>query len=194
VAIRDIDKQGGDLMKTLLAVTAVLAVSLIGTGVHAQTPMVSVFFDQALTRMDEDCPSGGGIDSAFVVASNFNTFFAGIEYSINYPTTMTWLADYGTPPVTIGSTPTGISEGFSLPQNGFFRIVVAKVLFAWNCSGCTITDDPVIVSPHPITGFIGVTDYPNYDFINGVGMTSLVCATVPTDETTWGRIKSLYGE
>jgi hypothetical protein len=181
-------------MKTLLVVTAVLAAVLCTTGVQAQTPHVGVFFDTGFTRMDKDCPVGGGLDSAFVVAMNFNAFLTGIEYAINYPLSMTWLSDYGTPPVTIGSTPTGISEGFALPQNGFFPVVVAKVLFLWNCNGCVVTDDPVIVSPHPLTGFVRATDFPNYDFINAVGMTSLVCATVPTEETSWGRIKSLYGE
>jgi hypothetical protein len=182
-------------MKTLLRVTAVLAVSLMAVGAQAQmSPTVGVFFDQSFAQMAEDCPSGGGIDSAFVVAMNFNTFVSGIEYSINYPTTMTWVSDYGTPPVTIGSTPTGISEGFALPQNGFSPIIVAKILFLWNCAGCVVTDDPIIVSAHPISGFVRATDFPNYDFINAVGMTSLVCATVPTEETSWGRIKSLYGE
>jgi len=181
-------------MKTLRAVTAVIAAVLMAPGVQAQTPNLGVFFDQAFTRMDKDCPAGGGLDSAFVVALNFNAFVSGIEYSINYPTTMTWLSDYDTPPVTIGSTPSGISEGFALPLNGFFPIVVAKVLFFWNCDGCTVENDPIIVSPHPISGFVRATDFPNYDFINAVGMTSLVCATVPTEETSWGRIKSLYDE
>lgn len=181
-------------MKTLLAVTAVIAVFLMATGVQAQTPNVGVFFDHSFSRMDKDCPAGGGVDSAFVVASNFNAFLSGIEYSVNYPTSMTWLSDYGTPPVTIGSTPTGISEGFALPQNGFSPIIVAKILFLWNCGGCVVTDDPIIVSPHPLSGFVRATDFPNYDLINAVGMTSLVCATVPAEETSWGRIKSLYGE
>ena len=182
-------------MKTLLRVTAVLAVSLMAVGAQAQmSPTVGVFFDQSFTQMAEDCPSGGGIDSAFVVAMNFNTFISGIEYSINYPTTMTWVGDYGTPPVTIGQTPAGISEGFGLPQNGFLPIVVAKVLFLWNCNGCTIEDDPIIVSPHPLTGYVRATDFPNYNFIDAIGMTSLVCATVPTEETSWGRIKSQYSE
>ena len=181
-------------MKTLLVVTAVLAAILTATGVQAQTPTVGVFFDQAFARMDKDCPAGGGLDSAFVVASNFNAFISGIEYAVNYPTSMTWLSDYDTPPVTIGSTPSGISEGFALPKNGFSPIVVAKVLYLWNCNGCIVENDPIIVSPHPISGFVRATDFPNYDFINAVGMTSLVCATVPTEETSWGRIKSLYGE
>jgi hypothetical protein len=188
-------KQGGELMKKLLAATMVLAIGLgLGADALAQTPFVGVFFDEPLTRMDKNCPNGGGVDSAFVVARNFNAFIMGLEYSINYGPTVTWLSDYGYPPVTIGSTPTGISEGFPLPQNGFEPIIVCKIIFLWNCDGCTLTDDPIVVSPHPLTGFVRAVDFPNYDFINAVGMTSLICATVPTQDTSWGKIKSLYDE
>jgi hypothetical protein len=181
-------------MKTLLAVTAVLAAALMAVGVQAQTPTLNVFFDQAFTRIDKDCPAGGGVDSAYVVAKDFNCFVTGIEYSINYPTSMTWLSDYATPPVTLGTTPTGISEGFGYPVNGYVPFIVAKILFLWNCDGCTVENDPLIVAPHPLTGFVRATDYPRFDFVYAIGMTSLVCATVPTEESSWGRIKSLYGE
>lgn len=183
-------------MKTLLAVTAVLAASLMAVGAHAQTtPTVGVFFDESFTRMQEDCPNVGVLDSVFVVAMNFNAFITGIEYSINYPPTMTHMGDYAIPPVTIGSTPAGISEAFGLPQNGYAPIVVAKVLFMWNCTpGCPIDNVPVIVEPHPYTGKLRATDFPAYEYIDAIGMTSLVCATVPTEETTWGRVKAMYGE
>jgi hypothetical protein len=182
-------------MKGLLAALTIFAVGMgLVADIHAQTPYVAVYFDVPLTRMDEDCPSGGGVDSAFVVARNFNAFIVGIEYSINYGMMVSWISDYWTPPVTIGTTPTGISEGFALPQNAFGALVVTKILFQWNCDGCTVTDDPIIVSPHPLTGFVRAVEYPTYDFIDAVGMTSLICPTVPVEETSWGQIKSLYSE
>jgi hypothetical protein len=107
---------------------------------------------------------------------------------------MSWLADFDVPPVTLGTTQAGIMEAWALPLNGWESIVVAKIVFSWNCNGCTVTDDPVVVVPHPQSGYVRATDYPRYDFINGIGMKSLVCATVPADGATWGRIKSLYGE
>lgn len=183
-------------MKALLVVTVFLTAAMfVAAPAGAQTtPTVSVFFDQGLTRMDEDCPAGGGMDSAFVVVQGFNAFIMAVEYAINYPPSMNWLYDYGFPPITMGNTPSGITEAFPVPQNAYNPIIVARVVFMWNCDGCTIEDDKLIVSPHPVAGFVRAVDFPNYEFINAVGMTSLVCATVPTEETTWGQIKSLYGE
>lgn len=166
------------------------------SGAAAQTPIVSVYFDDLLTDGSKDCPTGGGVDSFYVVLENFNTWVSGIEYLIDYPGTMTWLSDFGTPPVTLGTTPVGISSGFGMPRNGYSKIVAAQVLFLWNCNGCETSDDPIVVRGHPEFAPAPPrgTDWPNYDFIEAVGMTSLVCATVPVEETTWGHIKSLFDE
>ena len=179
-----------------LFVLAVAAVAAAGMppATLAQTPTVSVFFDEGLTRMDKDCPLGGGVDSAYVVARDFNIFIAGIEYAINYPPSMVWMADADLPPVTLGTTPTGIAEAWELTLNGYGPVVVAKIKFMWNCNTCAVTDDPLIVVPFPLSGFVRAVAFPQYTMVDGVGMTSLVCPTVPVDETTWGRIKALYGD
>lgn len=181
-------------MKALLVVLTAVVVAATVMPAVAQTPTVSIFFDQNLTRMDKDCPVGGGLDSLFVVGLNFNTFMSAIEYAINYPASMTWVSDYATPPVTLGTTPTGITSGWPLPLNGFNPIVFTKVLFMWNCSGCTSDNQPVDVVPHPVSGFVRGTDFPNYDIVDAIGMRSLVCATVPVEETTWGQVKALFSE
>jgi hypothetical protein len=182
-------------MKALLVVLgALVAVVCVSAPTLAQTPTVGIFFDESLTRMDQDCPPGGGVDTAYVVANGFDAFLSAIEFAINYPPTMSWLGDLDVPPVTLGTTPNGIMEAFGLPLNGYAPIVVAKVVFSWNCDGCTVTNDPVVVTPHPQSGFVRGVDFPQYNMINAIGMTSLVCSTVPTGETTWGRVKALYGE
>ncbi len=182
-------------MKALIVwVATVVAVVTAVTPTLAQTPTVGIFFDEYLTRMDKDCPPGGGLDTAYVVASGFNTFISAIEYAVNYPASMTWVGDLDTPPVTLGTTPTGITEAWPLPLNGYNPLVVARIAFIWNCDGCSVTDDPIVVVPHPYSGFVRATDFPQYNTINGVGMKSLVCATVPTEDTTWGQVKALYGD
>lgn len=181
-------------MKALFVVAVVIAAVAVATPAPAQTPSIGVFFDEYLTRMDKDCPPGGGLDSAYVVALNFNTFISAVEYAINYPASMTWLSDFDIPPVTLGTTPAGITEAWSLPLNGYNPVVVARVMFMWNCDGCSVENDPIIVAAHPVSGYVRATDFPHYNLIDAIGMTSLVCATVPADETTWGRIKSLYGD
>jgi hypothetical protein len=193
--IRPIKKPGGGLMKALLVMIAtVVAVATAMIPAAAQTPTLNIFFDQGFTRMDKDCPPGGGQDSLFVVGLGFNRFIAGVEYAIDYPVSIEWLNDYATPPVTFGETPTGITSGWPTPFNGYNPIVFTKVRFMWNCNGCTSDNQPVTVVAHPYTGYLGGVDFPYNDLVPAIGMKSLVCATVPVEETTWGQIKSLYHE
>lgn len=187
-------------MRFVTTLVFVLAICLVGIA-SAQTPYVSVVFSDGSEEIV--CP-GPGIDSLFVYAYNFNAFLSGIEYGINYPdgnadgnspgepNYMTWIADYDTQPVTIGTSFTGLSMGWPIPVNGFFPVLVHKVLINWTCTGCLATQGEVTVIPHPLFGFVRATKFPDQGIIDGVGLTSLVCATVASEETTWGQIKSLY--
>ncbi len=186
-------------MKAMVTLAVVLvALAAVSGPVQAQTtPTVGVYFDQAYTVMQKPCVGPNVMDYAYVVAYNFDVFLSGMEYMISYPPSILWVADLDIPAVTIGNTPSGISMGFgSTPLNGFGPVLLHRVAFLWQCMGCDATneDDPIVVLPHPVSGFLRGTDFPNFDFVYGVGMTSLVCATVPVNETTWGKIKSLYEE
>jgi hypothetical protein len=182
-----------------IATTVVLTLvvlALVGASVaSAQTPFIAVYFDENFTSLQKTCP-GPGPDDLYVVLSNANTFVSGAEYRIAYPAAMTWLADTNTPPVALGISPNGISLGFALPQNGFFAVLLHTVRIIWNCSDCVVLDAPIEVLPHPLNpnGFIQYTDWPNFDLFNALGLTSQVCPTVATEETTWGQVKALYSE
>lgn len=177
-------------MRFATTLVFVLAICLVGVA-SAQTPFVAVYFDKFGTVEETVCP-GPVIDTLYVYAYNFNAFISGIEYGISYPAAyMTWIADIDTQPVTIGTTPTGISMGWATPQNGFFPVPVHKVLVQWTCTGCALQDE-VAVIPHPLLGFVRATRFPDQAIIDGVGLTSLVCASVAAEESTWGQIKSLY--
>jgi hypothetical protein len=183
-------------MRIATTVVFALALAVFGATIaSAQTPFVAVYFDQNFTTLQKNCP-GPGLDELYVVLVNANAFVSGAEYQISYPGTITWLADQGTPPVTIGSSPTGISLGFSVPQNGYFAVLLHTVQVLWNCSDCSVTNDPIVVGDNPLTPDVGVlwTDWPNYDLFVALGLTSQVCPTVATEETTWGQVKALYSE
>jgi hypothetical protein len=188
------DNQGGGLVKAMVTIAVVL-VAFAALNVQAQTtPTVGVYFDQAYTVMQKPCVGPNVMDYAYVVAFNFDAFLTAIEYKISYPASMDFVADLDIPPVTIGNSETGISMGFGTPQNGFSPVLVQRIAFIWMCNGCepAIEDDPIVVEPHPESGFVRATNFPDFEFIDAVGMTSLVCATVPVNETTWGKVKSLY--
>ncbi|UCH84510.1 MAG: hypothetical protein JSW50_02115, partial [Candidatus Latescibacterota bacterium] len=88
----------------------------------------------------------------------------------------------------------GISMGYASPLNGFSTLQVCKVYVMWNCDTCPSTNIPMPVVKNPSTNFLGYTDFPNFVPFNAVGLTSLICATIATEESTWGKVKALYGE
>jgi hypothetical protein len=65
-----------------------------------------------------------------------------------------------------------------------------------NCESCdaTYNDSPVTVDPHPSFGVLGITRWPDIVQVPGVGMTSLICSTLPVEQSTWGKVKALYTE
>lgn len=174
------------------ALALVLTMLMVGVA-SAQTPYIAVYFDSGHSQTTENCP-GQVLDTLYVAAVNFNALITGAEFAIEYPPVMTWLGDQATPAVTIGATPTGITMGFPSPRNGYNRVELCQVLVFWNCVSC---DPPywaslVRVIPHPATGFLGVSDSPDYNLLPGVGLTSVICVATPMEETTWGQVKSLY--
>jgi len=184
-----------------MRIAMLVAVALMATvvAVSAQAPYIAVYFDQYHTQETKDCP-GFVMDYWYVAAVNFNTYITGADFAIQYPAAVTFLQDVNTPPVTIGNTQTGISMAFALPQNGYGSFELCQVKVFWNCDDCGRPVSPFVnnfvkVIPNPVTGFLGVTDYPQYNLIPGIGLTTVICPVgVPTEETSWGQVKALYGE
>jgi len=182
-------------MKKVLAVVLTVAfVSMWAYAASAQTPHVVVFFDEGYwTQTTSDCGGIGTLDTLSVVAVGWNMFINAIEYSVSYPPSITWLADIPVTPLNIGNTSSGVATSWSLPQNGFDPLGIMNVLVVWNCDVCsTHENDPIVVGPHPLTGYLRATRYPDNALIEGVGLTSLICPIVPVEEKTWGGVKALY--
>jgi hypothetical protein len=118
-----------------------------------------------------------------------------VEYQVLYPPQIMWLADNTGTGINIGTSPTGIATAWPLPQNAFSSFAVNKVLFIYMCQLCYEGNNiPIVVVPNPtaISGQVQAIRWPDGGTVYGVGMTSLICPTVPVEETTWGNIKALY--
>lgn len=181
-------------MRIATLVMAVLLATVIVANAQ-DVPNIGVYFDQYLSKMSSngwDGQPATQMDTWYVVGNNFNCWVAGAEFKIDYPGVVMWMSDAGTPPVTIGNTSTGISMGFGLPVNGFTPFVICQVNVLWLTPGCPQQNIPVPVVQHPYTFYLGGTDFPDYNLVPAVGMTSLICPSVPTEDTTWGGVKALY--
>ena len=184
------------------AITTLFALLLLAFSFNiasAQTPFVAVYFDQQLQVESSTCPSaapGTVSQQLYVAALNFNAFITGIEFQVNYPPELQFLGDvYPHVGIPVGNTAVGLRYGFTLAQNGNSAILVAVATVIWQCRNCQggLSDVPVLVGPHPLSGLLQATSFPDPEVtIPGVGLTALICPTVPVEETTWGGIKALY--
>lgn len=188
-------------MKKRLLVFAI-AVAIVSFGASAtlsQVPNIQIFFDKALTTTESNCPTappGTVLDTLYVVALNCNSWLSAAEFMVDYPDSfITHLGDI--PPegaLTIGNSQTGISLGFPIPVNAFTAGVVLKASIVWMCDDCSVTNIPIDVLPYPVSGLVSYVTWPDLTPYTAVGMRSLICSTIPVEETSWGRIKSLYTE
>ncbi len=190
------------IVRTMVLV--LVALTLVGaTTASAQDPYIGIFFERnptpdGITEASQ-CQGVGVIDTVYAFLYNAQLRVCAVEFKVFYPAIgMTWILDLPDQPVNFGNTRDGFSMGWAFPGVlGPRGIFIAKVLIQWNCAlGCPLSDVPITVGPHPFGfGFAPVfidcqTNQPH----EAVGLTALVCATVPVEETTWGRVKELYDE
>jgi len=186
-------------MKTATAVGfALLAICLVGaTDAGAQIPNIAVYYED-IAKEQAVCPGVGILDTLYVVAQNVNTFANAAEYSIEYSPGhgyLIFLADFPAVlnpyTISLGVSPLGLSLAWSLPKNMFVPFIVQRVLVIWECNVC-VGMDIIRVRKHPATNFLGVAEFGTGKLIPCVGLTALICATVPTHEKTWGAVKAMY--
>jgi hypothetical protein len=183
----------------LIFAIAVAIVSFGSSATLAQVPNIQIYFDKSLTKTEANCPPapiGTVFDTLHVVALNCNSRLSAAEFMIDYPDSfITFLGDIMVPgALQIGNSDTGISLGFPVPVDAHGPGVVLRVSFVWMCNDCSRTNIPLDVLPHPTKGPVSVVTWPDLTQISAIGMRALICSTVPVEETSWGRIKSLYTE
>jgi hypothetical protein len=165
------------MKKIFLTAAVLMCLAVAAFPAMAQNPTISVYFDEGFTQTEADCP-GPGLDTLYVVAEDFDVFLIGFQYKIDLPPNMIWLADIGTPPVTIGTSVTGISLGFPLPKNGFFPVLIHRIIFLWNCVDCSLINQEINVVAHPQFGGIFATDWPDNNLLTADGGTTTVCPRI----------------
>ena len=165
---------------------------LIPALLPAQTPTIRVYFDEDWLVRSRHCPDeteGTVLDTLYVVATDFGNIL-DLEYSIEGP--LLFLADllpegYSASGVSFG----GIIVTFPGPVPFTSERLVHRVWFAWGCTGCQPWS--IFVQPHPASGKIQGTRWPDLVKVEGVGSSNLLCyLTVPTESETWGGVKALY--
>jgi hypothetical protein len=147
----------------------IAVISLFAAVSVAGPPTVAVYFDEGLTMRSAD-RLGPGLVTLYIVAENFDAHLTAIEYQIDYPAGVTWVADLDVPTVKIGTTVKGIAQAWAEPIDGFSRVVIAKSTVQWDAG----LSGEVTVRPHPTFGFVRATAAPDHRIIEAKGGISYV--------------------
>lgn len=106
--------------------------------------------------------------------------------------------------VTLGSPWEGHSIAFWPPLDGYnpgynlicrFKCMGLAYCAAdgWFSPGPDIADYPIVVGPHPESGELWGTYFPDNETFPIIGLTSILCpSSIGVQNTSWGAIKSLY--
>ncbi|MEJ2719629.1 MAG: hypothetical protein P8181_00630 [bacterium] len=186
--------------KLCAAAAAVVMVLLVGfaAGSAAQTPTLTPFFTASGTwnvHCEYCDPYHPGPDyplTVYFILTGFDAYLSAIEFSVDYPYLVTWLNDEGMPPVTFGSTPTGISMGWGVPQNALDPIIVLKADIIYHAT-CSHDELRIQVMPHPVSGALQAVRFGDNALVELAGGAAKFCSrSVPAEGETWGAIKALY--
>ena len=158
---------------------------------------VGIFGDPAGTKCN--LPDSGPQTTMYYVVHVNTTGAMAVAYTASKPTcsTATWLADNNVFTVTIGNSQTGVAMGYGTCLVGSFHVQT----IVYFTDGLTPNCCKYPVLKHPGEGRIAAVDCnQNYwipDPTGGVGIIRPLphCnCDVPAEDTTWGRVKSLYSE
>lgn len=154
-------------------------------GTMAYTPPPTSFFDVYL----------------YLHASNY--YVTALEYQIRTPLdpahALFVIVEVSYTPqavVTLGTPFEGHSIALWPPLDGYTpgynMICKFKCMSLAPCLA-GLVDYPIIVGPHPDSGELWGTFYPNNETFPIIGLTSILCPyLIGVENTNWGAIKSLY--
>ena len=177
----------------------------VGVTVAAPPPAhggaIGIYADEAGVNcaIDDSTP---GVLTFHVVQTNLATA-GGIEFSAPLPsclTGVTWVGDIRYFPVTIGDSQSGVAVGY--PGCLSSPVHVLSIVAVTQGTSLTCCPYRVLPSPAAASGLIDATDcLPGVNgLLSATSTTAIVnpdgqCScmlTVRSEETTWGKLKSLY--
>jgi hypothetical protein len=188
-------------MKRLLVITVVMMLSASMAFAQMGAGEVGIYADLAGTncQMSDVAP---GLCTYYVVHV-WSPGATAVQYSAPQPACLlaSYLSDTAQFPVTIGSSQTGVAIGYG----ACLASPITTLFINYFCQGLTGTccEYPVLPDPNVPSGTIEVVDCDQALLTDVVGLPGMVNGTIEdcncdptlaTEESTWGKVKAIYGE
>jgi hypothetical protein len=163
----------------------------------AQVPTIGVYFDEELTQTSKECMGVGVFDTLYVGARDYQMWVSTVEFRVQFGGfNLTPLSEV----VEGGGLKLGTSYGpgttitWPSQRNGYFPFIILRIPFIWQCDDCGTAkaDDMIEILPHATTGGLYAIEYQTLRIVDSNGASSVSCGAVPTEPTSWSRIKAMY--
>ena len=173
----------GALLLPGLLSAATMGVYFDGPGVMTYTPGGPFMaFDAYIYLHNADYYVTAVEYQLLTPADPTHTFF--FYQALEYPEMMS---------ITDGDPFAGHSIAYYPPLIGTTGYNLVVTLKDCVVTGACWPDYPVVIAPHPDTGALRGTFYPDMAFFPITGLTSLICPDmIAVEESSWGAIKSLF--
>lgn len=190
--------KGGN-MKALIFVLTIIMISSAAFG----TPTIGIYFTEVPGQMIYNLEDPGGYEvfDVHIYAHNVDCMLSAVEYKIELPPDIV-VGETSYPPeasVFMGDVLTGHTIAYAPALDGTssasLYLCTVQLLALNNCwyVGGIYQDTPMIVVPHPGSGYLRGTCAPEHATFEIQGMTSILCPDMIGVETkSWGAIKSLF--
>jgi len=165
---------------------------------NASPGTMGIYMDVAGTNCNIVYQSAGLL-TVYVVHRDFDNA-AAAQFSAPKPDCWagaTYLSDTDIFPVTIGNSQTGKSVGYGSCRTPPVHVTSINY-FVQITEGPACCPYPVLPDPQSPSGEIDIVDCTN-STVYATGLVARIkpdgscpCGTVPTEETTWGRVKAMY--
>jgi hypothetical protein len=186
----------GVVMRAALIATMILL--LLPAALFAG-PTMGVYFTYSPTQMHYS-PMPFEQFYGYMYAHHTECYLNAAEYQLVIPpgvVLMGWTLPAGS--LELGGPLAGHSIAYWPPMDGWnpgYNLLCTYLFMAISscpATGGTILDAPIRIVPHPDTGLIQGSCWPENYLFEYTGLTSILCPELySVQETNWGAIKSLF--
>ena len=183
-------------MKALIIAALVL---LIPASILAQ-PTLGIYFTYEPFNIYYSPDHMGQQFDGYLYGHNIDCYLTGVEFQmvIGHPSIQFTGFELLPGWINLGDPLIGMSisgwpplDGWNPGYNLLAKFKFLAIEFC-DCYGGTLANVPIQIIPHPDTGAIMGTCWPDNNLFTFIGLTSMICPTgTATEESSWGAIKSL---
>ena len=178
----------------------IAALILLIPAVIAAQPTMGVYFTYTPFNIYYSPAGVPDFFDGYVYGHNIDCYLSAFEYQLVIGHPAIQLQGFTLLPgwINLGDPLIGISVSGYPPLDGwnpgYNLLMTLHFLAVDQCilTGGTLVNVPLLIVPHPDTGIVGGTCWPDQIIFSFIGLTSVICPEgTATDEQSWGAIKSM---